>query len=44
MSGDGAVSPDSPLGRALMGAKAGDEVTVRAPRTTYVARVVSVSW
>ena len=44
MSGDGAVSPHSPLGRALMGAKAGDEVTVRAPRTTYVARVVSVSW
>ena len=41
---EGAVSPDSPLGRALMGAKAGDEVTVRAPRTTYVARVVSVSW
>jgi transcription elongation factor GreA len=41
---DGAVSPESPLGRALMGARAGDEVTVRAPRTTYVARVVSVSW
>ena len=41
---EGAVSPESPLGRALMGAKAGDKVTVRAPRTTYVARVVSVSW
>jgi transcription elongation factor GreA len=44
VNGEGAVSPESPLGRALMGAKAGDEVTVRAPRTTYVARVVSVSW
>jgi transcription elongation factor GreA len=44
VGGEGAVSPDSPLGRALMGAKAGDKVTVRAPRTTYVAHVVSVSW
>jgi transcription elongation factor GreA len=44
VSGEGVVSPESPLGRALLGAKAGDEVTVRAPRTTYVARVVSVSW
>jgi transcription elongation factor GreA len=44
VGGEGVVSPESPLGRALMGAKAGDEVTVRAPRTTYVARVVSVSW
>ena len=44
VSGEGAVSPESPLGRVLMGSKAGDKVTVRAPRTTYVARVVSVSW
>ena len=44
VSGEGAVSPESPLGRALMGAKAGDQITVRAPRTTYAARIVSVSW
>ena len=43
VGGEGAVSPESPLGLALMGAKADDEVTVRAPRTTYVARVLSVS-
>jgi transcription elongation factor GreA len=43
VSGEGAVSPESPLGRALMGARAGDEVTVRAPQTTYLARVVSIS-
>jgi transcription elongation factor GreA len=42
VSGVGVVSPESPLGHALMGARAGDEVTVHAPRTTYVARVVSV--
>jgi transcription elongation factor GreA len=43
VSGEGAVSPESPLGLALMGARAGDEVTVRAPQTTYLARVVSIS-
>src|SRR4051794_16673595 len=40
--GEGAVSPDSPLGRALYGAAQGDQVTVNAPATTWTARVVSV--
>jgi transcription elongation factor GreA len=38
----GGVSPDSPLGRALLGAKAGDEVEVEAPRGSWRARVVSI--
>src|SRR3954451_3237076 len=32
ISSVGGVSPESPVGRALMGRKAGDEVTVEAPR------------
>ena len=43
ISSVGGVSPDSPVGRALMGAKAGDEVVIEAPRGTWRARVVSVS-
>jgi transcription elongation factor GreA len=38
----GAVSPTAPLGAALMGAKAGDEVEVSAPRGTWTAKVLSV--
>ena len=38
----GGVSPESPLGRALLGAKKGDEVEVSAPRGSWRARVVSV--
>jgi transcription elongation factor GreA len=37
------ISPDSPLGSALLGRKAGDEVEVRAPRRTWSARIVSIS-
>ena len=36
------VSPDSPVGRALMGAKAGDEVEIEAPSGAWLARVLSV--
>jgi transcription elongation factor GreA len=43
ISSVGGVSPDSPVGRALMGRKAGDEVTIEAPRGSWRARVVSVS-
>ena len=43
ISSVGGVSPDSPVGRALMGAKAGDEVVIEAPRGAWRARVVSVS-
>jgi transcription elongation GreA/GreB family factor len=36
------VSPDSPLGKALIGAKVGDEVIVEAPRGIWRARVTSI--
>ena len=42
ISSVGGVSPDSPLGSALMGARAGDVVDVAAPRGTWRARIVSV--
>src|SRR5260221_7197558 len=41
--GPGAVSPHSPLGKALIGAGVGDKVTVQAPSTTWSARVVSIA-
>jgi len=43
ISSVGGVSPDSPVGRALMGRKVGDEVTIEAPRGSWRARIVSVS-
>ncbi len=42
ISSVGGVSPDSPVGRALMGRTAGDEVEVEAPRGTWRARILSV--
>jgi transcription elongation factor GreA len=42
VGGRGAVSPDSPLGRALIGAAEGDAVEVDAPRGSWTARVLSV--
>jgi transcription elongation factor GreA len=42
ISSVGGVSPDSPLGRALMGAKTGAEVKVDAPSGAWTARVVEV--
>jgi transcription elongation factor GreA len=42
ISSVGGVSPTSPLGRALVGAKEGDEVEVDAPRGAWRAHVVSV--
>ena len=42
ISSAGGVSPDSPLGRALLGARAGDERDVQAPSGTWRVRVVSV--
>lgn len=42
ISSVGGVSPDSPLGKALLGAKAGDEVDVHAPKGSWRARVLSV--
>jgi transcription elongation factor GreA len=42
VGGAGAVSPDSPLGRALVGRSEGDTVEVDAPRGSWTARVLSV--
>ena len=42
LSSVGGVSPDSPLGKALLGAKVGDEVQVEAPKRTWRAKVVSI--
>jgi transcription elongation factor GreA len=43
ISSVGGVSPDSPLGSALVGARVGDTVEVAAPRGSWRARVVSIS-
>jgi transcription elongation factor GreA len=42
ISSVGGISPDSPLGRALLGAKPGEEVEVSAPRGPWRARILSV--
>ena len=42
ISSVGGVSPDSPLGRALMGVGVGDVVDVPAPRGSWHAKVVGI--
>ena len=42
ISSVGGVSPESPLGSALVGSRVGDVVQVAAPRGVWPARVVSV--
>jgi transcription elongation factor GreA len=42
ISSVGGVSPDSPLGRALMGAGVGDVVAVEAPRGSWKARILTI--
>jgi transcription elongation factor GreA len=42
ISAVGGVSPESPLGRALMGASVGDVVDVEAPRGFWKARVLGI--
>jgi transcription elongation factor GreA len=42
ISAVGGVGPDSPLGRALMGAAVGDVVDVQAPRGAWKARVLAI--
>jgi transcription elongation factor GreA len=42
ISAVGGVSPDSPLGRALLGASVGDVVAVEAPRGAWKARVIGI--
>ena len=42
ISSVGGVSPESPLGRALLGASVGDTVEVEAPRGAWHARVIAI--
>jgi transcription elongation factor GreA len=42
ISSVGGVSPESPVGRALLGKKVGDEVVIDAPRGSWRARIISV--
>jgi transcription elongation factor GreA len=42
VGGTAAVSPESPLGRALVGRREGDDVEVEAPRGSWTARILSV--
>ncbi len=42
ISSVGGVSPDSPLGGALLGHKVGDEVEVRAPKRSWRARILTI--
>ncbi|HKI92210.1 MAG TPA: transcription elongation factor GreA [Gaiellaceae bacterium] len=42
ISSVGGVSPDSPVGQAVLGKGEGDEIEVEAPRGVWRARVVSV--
>ena len=42
ISSVGGVSPESPVGRALLGRKVGDEVVVEAPRGSWRARILSI--
>ena len=41
---NGDVSFDSPIGRALLGKRAGDEAKVRAPRGTRTLEILEVSY
>jgi len=43
ISSVGGVSADSPAGRALLGAKVGDEVQINAPSGAWRARVLSIA-
>jgi transcription elongation factor GreA len=42
ISSVGGVSPESPVGRALVGRAEGDEVEIEAPRGAWRARIVSI--
>ncbi|HEY2073646.1 MAG TPA: transcription elongation factor GreA [Gaiellaceae bacterium] len=42
ISSVGGVSPESPVGRAVLGHSEGDEIVVEAPRGAWRARIVSV--
>jgi transcription elongation factor GreA len=42
ISSVGGVSPESPVGKAVLGKKVGDQIIVEAPRGTWRARVLSI--
>jgi len=42
VGGGGTISPDSPLGRALVGRREGDAVEVEAPSGSWTARILSI--
>jgi transcription elongation factor GreA len=42
ISSVGGVSPDSPVGRALLGRRVGDDVQIEAPKGSWRARILSV--
>jgi transcription elongation factor GreA len=42
ISSVGGVSPDSPVGRALLGRRVGDEVRIEAPKGAWQARILSI--
>jgi transcription elongation factor GreA len=42
VGGGGTISPDSPLGRALVGHREGDTVEVEAPSGSWTARILSI--
>jgi transcription elongation factor GreA len=42
ISSVGGVSPESPVGRAVLGKKVGDQIVVEAPRGTWRGRVTSI--
>jgi len=42
VGGAGTISPDSPLGRAVVGRREGDAVEVDAPRGSWTARIVAI--
>jgi transcription elongation factor GreA len=42
ISSVGGVSPESPVGRAIVGRAEGDEVEIEAPRGSWRARIVSI--
>ena len=42
ISSVGGVSPESPVGRALVGKAEGDEIAVEAPRGSWRARILSI--
>jgi transcription elongation factor GreA len=43
ISSVGGVSPESPLGKALVGRGVGDDVFVEAPKGTWRARITAIS-